>query len=104
MPNPDSQGIDDEVERIIKRYKKYVERKARYAYEAFEDKDDSFTRASQQIKMQDSEFKFIKEVIYNYLDLDVNKKRKAACFAIDAEQLLNRFSFVWQSAKFSIKV
>ena len=76
MPNPDSQGIDDEVERIIKRYKKYVERKARYAYEAFEDKDDSFTRASQQIKMQDSEFKFIKEVIYNYLDLDVNKKRR----------------------------
>lgn len=68
--DPKEFGEDTEVENIVKKYKKYIKKRANDIRESL--------RASAvpiDLKTKDLEFMFIREVIYNYLDLEVDRKR-----------------------------
>lgn len=67
-------GEDTEVEKIIKRYKSHIKRKVKATEDSI---SGSFTqiRASYILDMKDTEFRFMREAIYNYLDTEVERPR-----------------------------
>ena len=82
-------GEDDEVEKIVYKYKMHIKMKIKATNESLN--SSILDRTSYDLGLQVDEFRFMREVIYNYLDTQIKRRRRGFDFDNSKHTLFNLF-------------